>query len=255
MNLVICMAGKNTRFHDVGIDMPKYLLPFTKGETVIEVILKNLMRGNHFDSVTLVAHKRDEFFSKDLLVVLRSLSIDESSLHYIGETRGQADTANLAAVFLSNLETTGPVVYHNADTILLDRDMGQVKKILSEGFGAIDIFQADSKKYSYVTLKKSIIEQIAEKKVISKWATSGLYGFPNLRVFQEFYTKLDDLRVADKKSEIYISDIIALMLNSGIEFKHSSAVNPTDLPTTLVLGSPKEYRDIQELIKLKGYTH
>ena len=27
-SLIICMAGLNTRFHDVGFDVPKYLLPW-----------------------------------------------------------------------------------------------------------------------------------------------------------------------------------------------------------------------------------
>ena len=39
--LVICMAGLNTRFHDVGFDIPKYLLPWRE-ETIIYEILKQL---------------------------------------------------------------------------------------------------------------------------------------------------------------------------------------------------------------------
>ena len=54
-SLVICMAGLNTRFHDVGFDIPKYLLPWGD-ETIIHSILKNL---GEFDDVVLLANKRD----------------------------------------------------------------------------------------------------------------------------------------------------------------------------------------------------
>ena len=57
-SLVICMAGLNTRFHDVGFDIPKYLLPWGD-ETIIHSILKNL---GEFDDVVLLANKRDEYF-------------------------------------------------------------------------------------------------------------------------------------------------------------------------------------------------
>ena len=38
MDLVMCMAGKNTRFHDLGYDIPKYLLPFPKTSVVKNII-------------------------------------------------------------------------------------------------------------------------------------------------------------------------------------------------------------------------
>ena len=61
--LVICMAGLNTRFHDVGFDIPKYLLPWRE-ETIIYEILKQL---GTFDEVLLLANKRDVYFMPDLI--------------------------------------------------------------------------------------------------------------------------------------------------------------------------------------------
>jgi CTP:molybdopterin cytidylyltransferase MocA len=40
MVLIVCMAGLNTRFHNVGFDIPKYLLPW-KNSTIIAAIIKN----------------------------------------------------------------------------------------------------------------------------------------------------------------------------------------------------------------------
>ena len=51
MNLLICMAGLNTRFHNVGFDIPKYLLPWNNSVVIFDILI-NLTT----DSVYLIAH-------------------------------------------------------------------------------------------------------------------------------------------------------------------------------------------------------
>ena len=89
VNLVICMAGYNTRFHDVGFDNPKYLLPWN-GTTIIHEILKNL---GPTKQTILVANNRDKYFSNQLLENIQSLGLNENNILYIGDTKGQAHTA------------------------------------------------------------------------------------------------------------------------------------------------------------------
>ena len=73
INLVICMAGYNTRFHDVGFDIPKYLLPWN-GTTIIHDILQNL--GETHQTI-LVANKRDIYFKDQLLATIEPLGLKE----------------------------------------------------------------------------------------------------------------------------------------------------------------------------------
>jgi len=242
MNLVICMAGRNTRFHDVGIDIPKYLLPLSD-RPVIEMIIQNLIASNSFANVYLVAHQRDIFFRAELETSLSNLGIDPKHLSYIGETKGQADTANEALTIL-DLNLHEPIVFHNADTILLSRDTEVLKKTLQLGHGSIDVFLADSPSYSYVDIQKGRILEIVEKRVISNWATSGLYGFPSGAVFQSYFKKFSEHAVSRDATELYISDIINLMLADNFNFEPLSH-ELKGLSTTLVIGSPEEYRAIQ----------
>jgi len=242
MNLVICMAGRNTRFHDVGIDVPKYLLPLS-GRPVIEMIIQNLIASNSFANVYLVAHQRDIFFREELQTSLLNLEINPENLLYIGETKGQADTANESLSIL-NLNLNEPIVFHNADTILLRRDTAALRKSLKMGHGSIDVFQADSPSYSYVDIQDGRILEIVEKRVISNWATSGLYGFPTGAVFQSYFKKFSELALSQNAKELYISDIINLMLADNFNFDPLSH-DLKELSTTLVIGSPEEYRVIQ----------
>ena len=242
MNLVICMAGRNTRFHDVGIDIPKYLLPLS-GCPVIEIIIQNLTASESFANVYLVAHQRDIFFRAELEASLSDLGIDPENLSYIGETRGQADTANESLSIL-NLDLDEPIVFHNADTILLNRDTSALEKSLQKGHGSIDVFLADSLGYSYVNIQEDRILEIVEKRVISNWATSGLYGFPSGAIFHSYFKKFSELALSQNTKELYISDIINLMLADNFVFD-SLSQNLKGSSSTLVIGSPEEYRAIQ----------
>ena len=242
MNLVICMAGRNTRFHDVGIDIPKYLLPVS-GIPVIELIIRNLVSSNLFTNVFLVAHQRDVYFREELELTLKSLCLNAENLIYIGETKGQAETANISIDIL-NLNISEPIVFHNADTILFGRDIARLSDTLEKGHGSIDVFMAESSSYSYVKIANNKILEIVEKHVISKWATSGLYGFPSASTFQDYYKKHSELVKQNESSELYISNVINLMLADNWIFEPLSN-DESDLSPTLVIGSPAEYRLIQ----------
>lgn len=251
MNLVICMAGRNTRFHDVGIDIPKYLLPLA-GKPVIESIIGNLLDTKSFSNVYLVAHERDVYFRGELKSALQSLEIDPENLLYIGETRGQADTAN-ESLSLLDLDQSEPVVFHNADTILLNRNTEVLQETLKNGRGGIDVFKADSPSYSYVRIQDKEILEIVEKRVISNWATSGLYGFPTGTVFQEYFLKLIEQGSTLQAGELYISDVINLMLADKLPFQ-PLGLELEGSPTTLVMGSPEEYRLIQTSPSFSKYA-
>jgi NDP-sugar pyrophosphorylase family protein len=251
MNLVICMAGRNTRFHDVGIDIPKYLLPIF-GRPVIEVIIRNLVASNSFANVYLVAHQRDVFFREELEESLLKLGVNPKNLSYIGETNGQADTAN-ESIGILNLDLGEPIVFHNADTILLKRDISVLKETLQLGHGSIDVFVADSPSYSYVDIQEGRILEIAEKRVISKWATSGLYGFPSAAAFQIYFKKFSELSESRNAKEMYISDIINLMMADNFIFEPLS-YDETLANATLVIGSPEEYKSIQSSPGISNYV-
>jgi len=222
------MAGLNTRFHNVGFDIPKYLLPW-KNSVIIFEILKNLKA----DKVHLIAHQRDKYFKKELIKAINPLGLTTKNLIYIGDTEGQAQTAK-EGLQIINLKS-GPIFFHNADTILINRKLSKITNQLSKEFTAyIDIFHGDSEKYSYVEISEgNLVKNIKEKKIISKFASSGLYGFQNKEIFLKYYKKLEK-----KEGELYISDILKKM----IKFDEKIFTNKIfHKDKTIVLGSPEEY--------------
>ena len=222
------MAGYNTRFHDVGFDIPKYLLPWN-GTTIIHDILQNL--GETHQTV-LVANKRDIYFKDQLLETIKSLGLNESNILYIGDTKGQAHTAavGIGQLYHPELQT----FIHNADTIVKGRSLDLIADSMNDMYDAyIDVFVGNSPKYSYVRAFEEIVLEIVEKKQISPYASSGLYGFLTANMYLSYH----DLCI-QQNNELYVADVIQSMIGAGRKAFMNGLGNNQE---TIVLGSPQEY--------------
>ena len=228
VNLVICMAGYNTRFHDVGFDIPKYLLPWN-GTTIIHDIIQNL--GETHQTV-LVANKRDVYFKDQLFETIKPLGLNESNILYIGDTKGQAHTA---AVGIGQLhETELQTFIHNADTIVKGRSLGSIAESMNDMYDAyIDVFVGNSPKYSYVRAFEETVLEIVEKKQISPYASSGLYGFLTASMYMSYYDSC-----IQQNNELFVADVIQNMIASDRRVFMNGLGNNQE---TIVLGSPQEY--------------
>ena len=222
------MAGLNTRFHDVGFDIPKYLLPWRE-ETIIYEILKQL---GTFDEVLLLANKRDVYFMPDLIKTIEPLGLGKNNIHYIGDTNGQAHTAYIGASLLKNRIQTFFV--HNADTLLMGRDFKSIESTMSDAY--VDVFIANNPKYSYVRSKDGLVTEIAEKSSISPFASSGLYGFYNAQLYEKMYEALLENFTG---KEMYIANVLDYMIKNNNLFVGLNELNNSY--ETIVLGTPQEY--------------
>jgi len=232
VNLVICMAGYNTRFHDVGFDIPKYLLPWN-GTTIIHDILQNF--GETHQTV-LVANQRDVYFKDQLLETIKPLGLNERNILYIGDTKGQAHTA---AVGIGQLyDTEMPTFIHNADTIVKGRNLKTISDVMNDEYDAyIDVFVGNSPKYSYVRAFEETVLEIVEKKQISPYASSGLYGFLTASMYMSYFDSLW-AKQYEEKNELYVADVIQNMISSERKVFMNGLGNNQE---TIVLGSPQEY--------------
>ena len=232
VNLVICMAGYNTRFHDVGFDIPKYLLPWN-GTTIIHDILKNF---GEVQQTVLIANKRDVYFKDQLLETIKPLGLNENDILYIGDTKGQAHTAAVGIGQLYNTEM--PTYIHNADTIVKGRNLKTIGDVMNDEYDAyIDVFVGNSPKYSYVRAFEETVLEIVEKKQISPYASSGLYGFLTASLYMNYFDSLW-AKQYEEKSELYVADVIQSMISSDRKVYMNGLGNNQE---TIVLGSPQEY--------------
>jgi dTDP-glucose pyrophosphorylase len=228
VNLVICMAGYNTRFHDVGFDIPKYLLPWN-GTTIIHDILESF---GEVQQTVLVANKRDVYFKEQLLETIKPLGLNENNILYIGDTKGQAHTAAIGIGQLYHTEL--PTFIHNADTIVKGRSLRLIADMMNDLYDSyIDVFVGNSPKYSYVRAFEETVLEIVEKKQISPYASSGLYGFLTASMYMSYYDSC-----IQQNNELYVADVIQSMIAANRKVFMNGLGNNQE---TIVLGSPQEY--------------
>ena len=104
--------------------------------------------------------------------------------------------------------------------------------ILDDADGFIDVFDNDSTAYSYVAVEGSRVTDIAEKVVISRHATTGLYGFRSAA----YYLEQAAATTGRSRGEFYVSDVYRQMLDTGADIR----IDPCSRPA-IVLGTPAEY--------------
>ena len=226
------MAGLNTRFHDFGFDIPKYLLPWGD-KTIISEILSELTKDYNFNHIILLANKRDIYFKETLLKSISELNLDENNIFYISDTNGQAHTASIGAGLCN--DKTIPFCVHNADTIITTRDFNKIENLLKYNQAFIDVFVANSPSYCYVRFDKDKVLEISEKVQNSPFASSGLYCFQSTDKYLDAYFKISETQ---QSKEIYISNLMQKMLNEGDKICSNNLNNKSE---TIVLGSPQEY--------------
>ncbi|TVQ86538.1 MAG: hypothetical protein EA397_20280 [Deltaproteobacteria bacterium] len=223
------MAGLYRRFRTAGYSTPKFLLPLG-GRTILSHIVFELKP----ERLVLVANRRDLEHRQRIEDSVRSAGVEASELLFIEDTDGQAITASVGAQKLLDLGWSGPVLFHNVDTILRGRSLPELGKILQRDAGYVDVFQSDSPAYSYVRVDGSQVIEIREKEVISHLATTGLYGFRSPQTYQAALQRTGQ----GSKGEFYISDVYRTLLEEGARIVIDQGTLQRE---TLVLGTPQEY--------------
>lgn len=238
MNLIITMAGKYVRFKKAGYTTPKFLLPLRNGHTIFQEIMEQLVASYDFENVIFIANKEDIKHKEAIDKVIVASDIRQYELVFIGDTKGQAETALYGVDELEKRQcSSSKILIHNIDTIVYNRDIKQLDQLLDQYSGYIDIFEANANCYSYVkTNNKQTVIEIKEKEVISNKATTGLYAFSNMSEYKEYYQRLK----TDK--EYYISFIYELMLQDKKEITINSKT-----AKTVILGTPQEYERYKDL--------
>lgn len=239
MHLIVTMAGSYRRFREAGYSTPKYLLPW-RGHSTLYHVLSNLLADHAFDEILLVANHRDVAYRQEIETEAAACGIGPSRIAFIGDTSGQATTGLIGIELLEELTHSADrrVVFHNIDTIVMQRDLVTVGELLRSTDGWIDCFPSGSPAFSYVRFDRNgMVSEIAEKRVISDHATSGLYAFADMDRYRRLVQDTDPAC-----DELYISDVYRAMIAEGARIACGLSLRGQ----TMVLGTPAQYEKALE---------
>ena len=196
MNILVPMAGAGKRFADAGYVFPKPLIEINN-KPMIQWVIESLNFNANYIFIIQKEHQ-EKYNIKSVLKILQpNCKIIE--LDHI--TEGAACTTLLAKEFINNSD---PLIIANSDQYIIWNSSKALYDFNSKNLdGAILTFEAIHPKWSYAkTNEEGLVTEVAEKKVISKNATVGVYYWKhgsdyvqsaenmikkNIRVNNEFY--------------------------------------------------------------------
>lgn len=127
-------------------------------------------------------------------------------------TEGQACTVLLAREYINN---DNGLMIHNADSYFRSRLSEMVSGVARDIDGVISVFEATEERWSFVRMnKRGYVVEVAEKKPISTWATTGMYYFCHGR---DFVSAAEEMIARDMRvnNEFYIGPAYNLLIAQG----------------------------------------
>ena len=217
LNILIPMAGAGKRFADAGYVFPKPLIEIDN-KPMIQWVIESLNFSANYIFIIQKEHQ-EKYNIKSVLKILQpNCKIIE--LNHL--TEGAACTTLLAKEYINN---SNPLIIANSDQYISWNSSKALYDFNSKNLdGAILTFEAIHPKWSYAKCDDNgYVTEVAEKKVISKNATVGVYYWKhgsdyvqsaenmikkNIRVNNEFYVcpVYNEFLLKNKKVKIHNVD-------------------------------------------------
>lgn len=219
MNILILMAGRGSRFKEVGYTVPKSLIPI-KGKPMVSWAVESLAAVKNKKLIFVLLQEQDEKYhiSKELkkLYGKKIMIILAPSV-----TEGAAISALLAKPHINTFEE---LIISNADHHFVSRAfIEELEKEKKRYEGLIPVFEATHPRWSFAKVNdKGFVTEVAEKVPISNRATVGVYYFKHGKDFvwaaEEMIKK--DIR---RNNEFYVCPVFNELLGRGDKIKSVSA--------------------------------
>ena len=217
MNVLIPMAGAGKRFFDAGYVFPKPLIE-VDNKPMIQWVIESLnLQANY---IFIIQKEHQEKYN--IKSVLKILQPECKIIELDHLTEGAACTTLLAKKYINNSD---PLIIANSDQYINWNSSKALYDFNSKNLdGAILTFEAIHPKWSYAKCnEEGFVTEVAEKKVISKNATVGVYYWKhgsdyvksaeemikkNVRVNNEFYVcpVYNEFLAKNKKVKIHNVD-------------------------------------------------
>ena len=174
LNILIPMAGLGSRFEKQGYKLPKPLIEVDPDTPMIKKVVDNI-NCNPYTCRYIFVVQKAHYEKYCLNYILNLIAPGCIIVQVDGLTEGAACTSLLAEKYIDNDDH---LLFANSDQIL-EWDVNEFlySMISNEIDGGISTFTANDTKWSYAKLDENnnYVTEVAEKKVISNKATTGIY--------------------------------------------------------------------------------
>ncbi len=218
LNILIPMAGHGSRFAKAGYVFPKPLIE-VKNKPMIQWVADSLNIKANYIFIVQKEHQK----KYNLNTVLKAIEPKCRIIELDTVTEGAACTTLLAKKFIDN---NSPLLIANSDQYIKWDSMKTMYEFSNKNcHGGILTFESIHPKWSYARCKKGSkkVIEVAEKKVISKNATAGVYYWSKGSDYVKYAKKMIKKNVRTN-NEFYVCPVF----NQAIEDKKNIFISKVD---------------------------
>ncbi len=212
MNVLIPMAGEGSRFSKAGYTFPKPLIEVNK-KPMIQLVTENLAVKSKFTYIVKASH----YEKYNLNYLLELISPNCNIKKVIETTEGAACTALLAKEYINNDK---PLLIANSDQYI-EWNSQECLYFFSDPSidGGILTFEATHPKWSYAKVnEEGLVTEVAEKKIISKHATVGIYFWKKGSDFVKYAEQMIKKNIRTN-GEFYVCPVFNEAIKDGLKIK------------------------------------
>lgn len=237
MTVIVTMAGAGSRFRSQGYEVPKHMIR-ARGKTLFEWSMESLRSffDQPFVFACLAEHDHQWIQERASGLGIRQVRVAPRAALSLGQAQTAYDVLLQAA---ANEE----VWIYNIDTYI---ERGLAPSDMANHHGCVHVFESRNPGMSFVRYdEQGRVVELAEKKVISQWATVGVYGFTSAALYRQLYEEAYHAGgVEEVGGERYVAPMYQLLLRQG---KRVCAPK-LDLPAVHVLGTPLEVQAFDPMV-------
>ena len=215
INIVIPMAGNGSRFVQAGYKNPKPFID-VNGKPMIQRVMDNLAFKNDNYQISYFLIAKQEHLDKEKQIVeylqekynVTFITVDKT-------TEGAACTVLFAKKYINNDDM---LIFANSDQIVDFEIKNFIADSVNKDLDAsiltfIDIDQ--NPKWSFAKIdENNLVEKVAEKQVISQYATVGIYLYKKGSIFVD--GAIDMIISNDRfNNEFYVCPVYNYIIKNG----------------------------------------
>jgi dTDP-glucose pyrophosphorylase len=219
MLLIIPMAGRGSRYANVGYTTPKPLIEIN-GKPMLYHAFQSV-KDVPYEKVIFIALKEHEQAFGVSKIIKEQIVTDFELILLDDVTEGQLCTVLTASHFF---EPNQPILIAASDSYIESKIAAELKTTQADGI--ISVINLPGEQWSFAkTDEKGKVIEVAEKTRISDHASTGIYYFKDAKRFDQYAQQLIKQKETTK-GEYYIIPLYNKLIAEGaqIELSHAKAM-------------------------------
>lgn len=224
MLLIIPMAGRGSRYSNVGYTTPKPLIEIN-GKPMLYHAFQSVKDVQYEKVIFIALKEHEETYGVSKLI--REQIVEDFELILLDDvTDGQLCTVLRASEYF---KPNTSILIAASDSYIESTIHKDIQN--SNADGIISVINLPGEQWSFAKTNESgYVVEVAEKSRISEYASTGLYFFRNVKQFQKEAERI--IESSEKtKGEYYISPLYNKLIHKGLLIELSHAKSMWDMGT------------------------